>query len=272
MSVLFSSYDYFVRLQQESKQEAAETLGFANAEAVLEAQESTKILQELASYGVDVQEILNSKRKEKEVKKYSLQEQLQRMRQNDFKANEVYDDGEVYRVPNPERRQSKIQEEIAQEKAPEKKSTITRKTAVNQEEKVFVGTEYSGRCQICDKVIFKKDGTRHFTAINLLDTGHLSDEYLQGFSTGWNKLCLCPNCAAEYKYGAVSFFDFEEKVRDTEVDKNYRDFYEFTIQMQGEERTIRYTPRHMISLQTALRFFAEHRDQDVVSDQETLFD
>ena len=104
VSVLFSSYDYFVRLQQESKQEAAETLGFANAEAVLEAQESTKILQELASYGVDVQEILNSKRKEKEVKKYSLQEQLQRMRQNDFKANEVYDDGEVYRVPNPERR------------------------------------------------------------------------------------------------------------------------------------------------------------------------
>lgn len=257
------------RLQQESKQEAAETLGFANAEAVLEAQESTKILQELAFYGVDVQEILNSKRKEKEVKKYSLQEQLQRMRQNDFKANEVYDDGEVYRVPNPERRKSKIQEEIAQEKAPEKKSTITRKTAVNQEEKVFVGTEYSGRCQICDKVIYKKDGTRHFKAINLLDTGHLSDEYLQGLSTGWNTLCLCPNCAAEYKYGAVSFFDFEEKVRDTEVDKNYRDFYEFTIQMQGEERTIRYTPRHMISLQTALRFFAEHRDQDVVSDQGT---
>jgi hypothetical protein len=106
-------------------------------------------------------------------------------------------------------------------------------------------------------------------AINLLDTDHLNDEYLQGLSTGWNTLCLCPNCAAEYKYGAVSLFDFEEKVRDTEVDKNYRDFYEFTIQMQGEERTLRYTPRHMISLQAALRFFAEHRDQDVVSEQET---
>lgn len=258
------------RLQQESKQEAAETLGFANAEAVLEAQENTKKIQELESYGFNVDEILNSKRKEKDAKKYSLKEQLQKMRQNDFKANEIYDDGEVYRVPNPERRKSKIKEEIEQEKAPEKKSIISRRTAINQAEKVFVGTEYSGRCQICDKIIYKKDGTRHFTAINLLDTGHLTDDYLKGLSTGWNTLCLCPNCAAEYKYGAISFFDFEEKVKNIEIDKNYRDFYEFVIQMQGEERTLRYTPKHILSLQTALRFFDEHRDQDVVNDENSV--
>ena len=260
------------RLQQESKKEAAETLGFENAEAVIEAQESAKILLELASYGIDAREILRTKRKEKEVKKYSLQEQLHRMRQNDFKANEIYDDGEVYRVPNPERRQSKIQEEIIQEKAPEKKSIIARRTAVNQEEKVFVGTEYSGRCQICDKIIYKKDGTRHFTAINLLDTGHLTEDYLKGLSTGWNTLCLCPNCAAEYKYGAVSFFDFEEKVKEIEIDKYYRDFYEFNVQMQGENRTLRYTPRHILSLQTALKFFDEHKEQDVVNDEDPIID
>lgn len=257
------------RLQQESQKEAAETLGFDSAEAVIEAQESSKKLQELASYGIDVDELIASKRKEREVRKYTLQEQLQQMRQNEFMVNEVYDDGEVYRVPNPERRQSKIHEEIAEEKAPQKKTTVTRKTAVNQEEKTFVGTEYSGRCQICDKVIFKKDGTRHFVAINLLDTGHLREEYLQGLSTGWNTLCLCPNCAAEYKYGAVSFFDFEEKVKDITIDKHYRDFYEFAIQMQGEEKILRYTPRHMISLQTALKFFAENKDKDVVDEEAT---
>ena len=257
------------RLQQESKKEAAETLGFDSAEAVMEAQESSKKLQELASYGIDVDELLASKRKEREVKKYTLQEQLQQLRQNEFKVNEVYDDGEVYRVPNPERRQSKIHEEIAEEKAPQKKTTVTRKTAVNQDEKTFVGTEYSGHCQVCDKVIVKKDKTRHFVAINLLDTGHLSEEYLQGLSTGWNTLCLCPNCAAEYKYGAVSFFDFEEKVKDITVDKNYRDYYEFTIQMQGEERILRYTPRHMISLQTALKYFDENKDKDVVDEPST---
>lgn len=191
------------------------------------------------------------------------------MRQNEFKVNEIYDDGEVYRVPNPERRRSKVHEEIAGEKAPQKKTTVTRKTTVNQEEKTFVGTEYSGHCQICDKVIFKKDGTRYFVAINLLDTGHLNEEYLQGLSTGWNTLCLCPNCAAEYKYGAVSFFDFEEKVKDIIVDKNYRDYYEFAIQMQGEERILRYTPRHMISLQTALKFFTENKDKDVVDEEAT---
>lgn len=255
------------RLQQESKQEAAETLGFANAEDVLKAQENNKLIQELESYGVDVKELLKIKRKEKEAKKYSLQEQLQKMRQNDFKANEVYDDGEVYRVPNPERRQSKIKEEIEQDKLSEKKSTITKKSIANQDEKLFVGTEYSGRCQICDKVIYKKDGTRYFTAINLLDTGHLSEEYLQGLSTGWNTLCLCPNCAAEYKYGAVSFFDFEEKVRNIKIDENYRDFYEFTIQMQGEDRNLRYTPRHILSLQTALNFFDEKKAEDEVKDK-----
>uniref|UniRef100_UPI004025285C hypothetical protein n=1 Tax=Eshraghiella crossota TaxID=45851 RepID=UPI004025285C len=158
------------RLQQESKKEAAETLGFDSAEAVIEAQESSKKLHELASYGINIDELLVSKRKEREVKKYTLQEQLQQMRQNEFKVNEVYDDREVYRVPNPERRQSKIHEEISEEKAPQKKTTVTGRTTVNQDEKTFVGTEYSGHCEICEILFFKKDVTRHFVAINILDT------------------------------------------------------------------------------------------------------
>lgn len=245
------------RLQLESKQEAAETLGFSSAEDVLAAKENSRIIAELAEYGVDVHEILDSKRKERSKKKYSLQEQLQGLKQNTFKANEVYDDGEVYRVPNPEHRDKILKEEISAEAAPKKKTTVTKKTAVNQEEKHFVGTEYSGRCQICDKVIFKKDGTRHFVAMNLLDTGHLEEEYLSGLSTAWNTLCFCPNCAAEFKYGAVSLFDFVEDVKGTVVDSSYSDYYEFSIEMQGEERVLRYTPRHLMALKAALEYFEE---------------
>lgn len=204
--------------------------------------------------------------KERDRKKYTLQEQMQQLKQNDFVANEIYDDGEVYRIPNPERRTSKIKEEITEEKAPVKKTVVTKRTEVNKEEKHFVGTEYSGRCQICDKAIYKKDGTRHFVAMNMLDTGHLEEEFLSGLSTGWNTLCFCPNCAAEYKYGAVSMFDFIEKVKEIEITKSYSDFYEFNIEMQGENRILRYTPRHLLALKTALEYFEQNKDADKVQE------
>lgn len=254
------------RLQQESKQEAAETLGFSSAEDVVAAKESSRKLEELKSLGIDIDELISSKRKERDRKKYKLQEQMQQLKQNDFVANEIYDDGEVYRIPNPERRTSKIKEEITEEKAPVKKTVVTKRTEVNKEEKHFVGTEYSGRCQICDKAIYKKDGTRHFVAMNMLDTGHLEEEFLSGLSTGWNTLCFCPNCAAEYKYGAVSMFDFIEKVKEIEITKSYSDFYEFNIEMQGENRILRYTPRHLLALKTALEYFEQNKDVDKVQE------
>ena len=133
---------------------------------------------------------------------------------------------------------------------------------INQEEKYFVGTEYFGKCQICSKIIYKKDGSRHFVAMNLLDTGHLEEKYLTGLSTGWNTLCLCPNCAAEFKYGAVSLFDFEEKVKSTQILSDYHNFYEFNIQMQGEDRILHYTPKHLLSLKYSLEYFEENKDID----------
>lgn len=254
------------RLQQESKQEAAETLGFSSAEDVVAAKESSRKIEELKELGIDVDELISSKRKERDRKKYTLQEQMQQLKQNEFVANEIYDDGEVYRIPNPERRSSKIKEEISAEKAPAKKTTVTKRTEVNKEEKHFVGTEYSGRCQICDKIIYKKDGTRHFVAMNMFDTGHLEEKYLNGLSTGWNTLCFCPNCAAEYKYGAVSMYDFIETVKETEITKTYSDYYKFEIQMQGEKRVLRYTPRHLLSLKTALEFFEQNKEADRVEE------
>ena len=258
------------RLQQESRQEAAETLGFSSAEDVVAAKESSRKLEELKSLGIDIDELISSKKKERDRKKYTLLEQMQQLRQNDFVANEIYDDGEVYRVPNPERRTQKIKEEITEEKAPAKKNVVTKRTEVYKEEKNFVGTEYSGRCQICDKAIYKKDGTRYFVAINMFDTGHLDEEYLRGLSTGWNTLCFCPNCAAEYKYGAVSMFDFIEKVKEIEITKSYSDVYEFNIEMQGENRILHYTPRHLLSLKTALEYFEQNKEAGKV--QETTND
>lgn len=252
------------RLQHEEKQEAAAVLGFDNPEEVMAAKESLQVVAKLAELGVDVHELYRIKEKERSTKKYSIAQQLDNLRQNEFKAEEVFDDGEVYSVPNPERRQAKLETFFSTEKQPSKKVTLTKKTSINQEEKNFVGIEYSGKCQICSKVIYRRDGKRHFEAINLLDTGHLEEKYLLGLSTGWNTLCLCPNCAAEFKYGAVSLFDFEERVKQTEIVSGYRDFYEFTIQLQGESRNLRYTPRHLMALKVSLEYFEKNKEIDTV--------
>lgn len=245
------------RLQQENKQEAAELLGFESAEAVMQAREWARMVAELGELGIDLRELYESKKKEKSTERISLAQQLKNMRENEFRQSEVLNDGEVFGVPNEERRRQKLKDSMADEKQPEKKDVFTKKSVVNQEEKHFVGTEYSCKCQICFKVIYKKDGSRHYVAMNLLDTGHLEEEYLTGLSTGWNTLCLCPNCAAEFKFGAISMYDFEEKVRDKEIDRGYRDFYEFEVQMQGEQRKLHYTPKHLLALKAALEYFDE---------------
>ena len=217
------------------------------------------MLDEIRKLGFDPDKYIESNNKEYE-KKLTLDEQMQQLSQNDFVAEEIIDDGEVYRVANPERRREKIINEIADEKAPLRKMAVIKRPEANSAEKHFVGNEYSGRCQICNKIIFKRDGKRYFVAINLFDTGRLSEEYLQGLSTGWNTLCFCPNCAAEYKYGAVSMLDFFSKVKQTEIDKSYSEFYEFEIKLQGETRILRYTPRHLLSLKTALELYERNKD------------
>lgn len=256
------------RLQQETRRNAATLLGFDNAEAVVAAKESLRMIEELEQMGVNLRELYDSKKKERNVKKYSITQQLQNMRENEFRVEEMDSDGEVFGVPNPERRSQKLKQTMSEEKEPDKKSVIAKRSIINQEEKHFVGTEYSGRCQVCSKTIYKKDGTRHYVAINLLDTGHLEDKYLIGLSTGWNTLCLCPNCAAEFKYGAISLCDFEEKVKSIEIVRGYRDFYEFAIQMQGENRTLRYTPKHLMALKTSLEYFEKNKDVGDVDDNQ----
>lgn len=245
------------RLQRESEQQAAAMLGFSSAQDVLVVKEKSQIFEELEKYGVDIRALLETKKKEKRVKKYSIQEQLEKLKTNEFVASEVLDDGEVYGVKNTEKRKVKIKEKVENEEAPKKKVEARTTSEIIQEERQFVGIEYSGRCQICDKIIYKKDGSRYYIAANLLDTGHLKEKYLRGLSTGWNTLCLCPNCNAEYKYGAVSLFDFVEKVKSTLVNEEKEDFYLFEIEMQGAHKKIKYTPKHLLALQTALKVFEE---------------
>ena len=70
------------------------------------------------------------------------------MRENEFHAEEVFGDGESYRVKALEQWTEKIKKGISKEKEPEKKTGISKRVVINQDEKQFVSTEYHSRCQV----------------------------------------------------------------------------------------------------------------------------
>ena len=70
----------------------------------------------------------------------------------------------------------------------------------NKEESVFLEQEYDGHCQICLKQIRKYNGEHYFEAINIIKFSKLPERLANSGKYGWNSLCLCPNCAAEYNY------------------------------------------------------------------------
>lgn len=111
--------------------------------------------------------------------------------------------------------------------------------------------------------------SRHFVASSLLNTRDLDEKFLAGLSTGWNTVCLCPNCAAELKYGAVSLYNFEEKVKS--VNEDIQELWEYKIQMQGEDRSIKYTPKHILAMKEALDFFdSNNEENEEIDDSKTL--
>lgn len=252
------------RQKRERDEETVKGLGFSSVEEAKRIAESAKFLFE---NGVDIQDLAKKKfekiEKEKSRKKNTLQESIAEAegrsepRKEAFQQDGGIDDVQTYGSRNPERYAKKVKESIAEEGAPKKEPVLQNRTPRNEDERHFVKIQYDGCCQICGKAIIKKDGTRYFEATDLLDTGKLKSEYLKGMSTGWNTLCLCPNCAAEWKYGDKSLENFFEKARAISIEPGYAEKYEFYIRMQGEDRILSYTPQHLIVLKSALEYYEE---------------
>ena len=111
----------------------------------------------------------------------------------------------VESVKDIEKRRAKIEksfeESMAHKTNLNKHLHYTFQDSTNPEERNFLGVQYEGHCQICDKTIIRHDGKPHFHAINIIKTGQLAPEYSNTIGEGWNSLCLCPNCAWEYRVG-----------------------------------------------------------------------
>ena len=252
-------------LEQEQQKEAAKRLGFDSTEEVIASKEDAKKVAELRSLGINIDDVIAAERnKRKEKVRKSIDDMMSSRKDEQFRegAGSDYDVAAV--VNNPERRKEKIEEELSEEEEERKSKISSRKEpAINKEEKQFLYNQYSGKCQVCSKRIIKRDRTYYFEAVNLLDTSTIEEKNLTGLSTGWNSLCLCPNCAAEYKYGAVSLYDLKDRVMAMTIDRNVDEYIMLPIRMQGEDRELRYSPVHLFSLQTALSYFGRiSSDQD----------
>ena len=245
------------RLAKEIKEkEVAKSLGLSDAEELLKARDAYKVIMELTDAGVDINELYDSvtnKRKAKATK--SIIELFDEKKDIKF-IREIENNLDDYVAPikRIDKRVGKLNEIMDTEGVSYvTKVKVNSKKIISKEEKCFLKAEYNGKCQICSKTIIKKNGTCYFEAINILDTSLMNDNDLKGLSIGWNSLCLCPNHAAEYMYGAISLYDFVNWVLNIDVQEKYDDFYTYEIKLQGKKKTIRFTPKHLLAIKVALQ-------------------
>lgn len=133
--------------------------------------------------------------------------------------------------------------------------------ASSKEERLFLESQYSGFCQICQKKIVKHDGKPYFEAINIISFSKLPDRLSASSNLGWNSLCLCPNCAAEYNNCSKKISTMYSQIVSTQVVPGDEDPIEISIEMpEGRSRYIKYSPRHFLALKRALEIFKEEQD------------
>lgn len=124
------------------------------------------------------------------------------------------------------------------------------------EERLFLEQEYHGACQICQKKIIKYNGEPYFDAINIIRSRDLDARLQPTLQYGWNSLCLCPCCAAEYVNCSKKISTLYEQVMGLEIKPGSDEAIYISIEMpEGRQRSIAYSPRHMLALQRALKAF-----------------
>lgn len=125
----------------------------------------------------------------------------------------------------------------------------------NKDERLFLKKEYRGVCQICGKVIYGYNNKTYIISRNVIKSKDLPEKFNNADYTGWNSLCLCPNCAAEYQYGEKDLSTFSNQVEKKDVKEGSIEPIYVEITLQGEKKKIKYTPKHFLALKTAFKIF-----------------
>lgn len=104
--------------------------------------------------------------------------------------------------------------------------------------------QYKGQCQICRREpIRKHNGDIYFEAINIISTANLDRSLLNNVDAGWNTLCLCPTCAAEYRYCSKNLDGFEKQVEDINVQAGMNEHILLEIELKSQSTKHRKNKR-----------------------------
>lgn len=173
--------------------------------------------------------------------------------------------GEFYKPKNLDKRRIKLEKEFDDRDEPQvpikKLRFVLEKPGT--EEKTFVKNEYHGHCQICgNEGILTSKGKRYFEAINIFNTGKLDESLQLNLGLGWNTLSLCPNCAAKFKYSQITISSLIEQVQHIDINDAQSSFFDISINLEGKSTTIRFTPKHLLALQVAIKKIKEIEKSD----------
>ncbi len=147
-----------------------------------------------------------------------------------------------------ERTAAAIREVQAAEIAPHKRFRfLPRKVWDGKDPAVrqFLLEQYAGRCQICESTFPKRDGSPHFEALYLVS--HTNAAWIDRYG---NVLCLCPTCTSKFLYGEVQAEDVLTQIRSWRSRVEGGNSPTLHIELCGEPKTICYTEKHFLDLQT----------------------
>lgn len=180
-------------------------------------------------------------------------------------VDEDDDFGEFHKPKNLDKRRLKLEKEFDDREEPQtsikKLQFVLEKPGT--EEKTFVRNEYHGHCQICgNEGILTSKGKRYFEAINIFNTGKLDESLQLNLGLGWNTLSLCPNCAAKFKYSQITISSLIEQAQHIDINAAQSSFFDISINLEGKPTTIRFTPKHLLALQVAIKKIKEIEKSD----------
>lgn len=182
---------------------------------------------------------------------------------NTFEVNKEENVDDYNSIHDPKLREMRLREEFENnEKKKRKSHRISVKSYVNKDEKAFLNMEYQGHCQVCNEVIVDRHRKYIYSATNLIRTSKLKEDDRNSEHLAWNSLCLCPNCAAKFKYCDNNFEGFIDQVKYAEIEVDDNEEFYFDIQLAGEDRTLLYSPKHLQNLKVAIDYY-ENKDSDI---------
>lgn len=89
--------------------------------------------------------------------------------------------------------------------------------------------------------------------MTIISTADLPEKHRNSAELGWNSLCLCPNCAAKYRYSGKKLATFMEQVEGATITPGDSERIRVNIELAGRTTEIRFAPKHFVALQVGMR-------------------